>query len=212
MDLAEDLNDLVRLSKSQAKVAGRMLARTFINEPYEVYLTPDENKRKKRLVHLYTYVMKFAILYGEAYATSPKLEGVAGWLPPGALGSVWKTIRSGGIGLLFRIGLSHTRKELALIDLFQEEERRHAPFLHWYLTLIGVDPEFQGQGYASKLMRPMLARLDQERVPSYLETELKETVLLYEHFGFEVVKSGTILDTDVPYWCMIRKPSESGKQ
>ena len=90
---------------------------------------------------------------------------------------------------------------------FDEKEKRHAPFPHYYLAPLGVDPEFQKLGYASKLMRPMLAWLDEKQIPSYLETELKKNVLMYEHFGYKIVENGTILDTDAPYWCMIRKAS-----
>ena len=206
--MPDDLNNLFRLTKKQVKPAGRMLARAFINEPYEVYLTPDESKRQKRLTHIFTFVMKYVVRYGEVYATSSNIEGIAGWINSrNSLGAKWKAIRSGAIGLLFRVGIRYARKQLALQNYFEEKEKIHVPFPHWYLVPLGVDPEFQGKGFASKLLRPMLDRIDQEHLPTYLETELEQNISIYQHFGFEVVESGTILETDAPYWCMLRKKS-----
>ena len=176
----DDLNGLIRLKKNLVKLAGKMLARAFINEPYEVYCTPDEIKRRKRLTHAFTFVMKYGVRYGKVYTTSSKLEGIAGWLPSrNALGSFWKAIRTGAIGFLFRVGIGYARKQLALQKFFDEKEKRHAPFPHYYLAPLGVDPEFQKQGYASKLMKPMLAWLDENQSPSYLETELEKNFLMY---------------------------------
>ncbi|MFC1964391.1 GNAT family N-acetyltransferase [Chloroflexota bacterium] len=39
---------------------------------------------------------------------------------------------------------------------------RLAPFKHWFLQAIGVGPQFQGRGYASKLLMPMLSRIDKK--------------------------------------------------
>jgi len=37
-----------------------------------------------------------------------------------------------------------------------------APFNHWYLMLLGVDPKFQGRGFAGRLLRGMLSNIDEE--------------------------------------------------
>jgi ribosomal protein S18 acetylase RimI-like enzyme len=70
-----------------------------------------------------------------------------------------------------------------------------------------VDHKFQGNGYASKLLRPMLKRLDEEVVPCYLETLEKHNVGLYEHFGFKVVDESNVPGTDLTNWAMLRGKS-----
>jgi hypothetical protein len=52
----------------------------------------------------------------------------------------------------------------------------------------------------------MLARIDDEGLPCYLATCNPVNVPLYEHFGFEVVKVGTIPESDVGFWAMLREP------
>ncbi len=61
----------------------------------------------------------------------------------------------------------------------------------WYLMVIGVDPVSQGQGYASKLLKPMLARLDEDSLPGYPETQKEKNATLYQHFGFNVIEEFT---------------------
>lgn len=82
--------------------------------------------------------------------------------------------------------------------------KRLAPFKHWFLLTIGVDPDFQRKGYASKLLRPMLTRIDEEGLPCYLETLDETKIPLYEHFGFKVVEKSTIPETKLTNWAMLR--------
>ncbi len=81
-----------------------------------------------------------------------------------------------------------------------------APEKHWFLQLLGVAPEHQGKGHASRLLRPMLERLDEEGLPAYLETTNPVNVPRYEHFGFEVVREGMMPGTPIRFWCMLRDP------
>jgi len=72
------------------------------------------------------------------------------------------------------------------------------------LQVIGVDPQFQGKGYAGKLLEPMLARIDEEGLSCYLETQDEADVRLYEHFGFKVIEKSTIPETNLTNWAMLR--------
>ena len=86
--------------------------------------------------------------------------------------------------------------------------QRHTPFQHWILQFIGIDSVHQGKGYASTLLRPMLARIDEENLPCYLTTSDEEKVSLYQHYGFELIEKSVIPDTEVPVWAMLRKRSD----
>ena len=88
------------------------------------------------------------------------------------------------------------------IDGVQE---RLAPFRHWYLQAIGVAPDFQGKGYAGRLLKPMLAKLDREGLPCYLETLEEQNVSLYQHFGFNIVDESRVTETTLTSWAMLRE-------
>ena len=73
------------------------------------------------------------------------------------------------------------------------------------LQTVGVDPQFQGKGYAGKLLRSMFARIDEEGLPCYLETLDEANIQLYEHFGFTVVERSTVPETKLTNWAMLRE-------
>jgi ribosomal protein S18 acetylase RimI-like enzyme len=82
---------------------------------------------------------------------------------------------------------------------------RLAPFKHTYLQSLGVDPQFQGEGHAGKLLKHMLSRLDSTHMPCYLETAEEHNVRLYKHFGFRVVDESNVPGTSLTNWAMLRK-------
>jgi GNAT superfamily N-acetyltransferase len=203
--MAKDLEDLFPLTKSRIKLASRVLARAFQDDPLWAYFIPDKLMRRDRLHHISNFLVSYGVLYGQSYATSPNLAGVAVWISPqqGKL-TLWRMIRCGVFLLYFNIGRNAVSRMNFSLDFFDKIHHRLAPFPHWYLGIIGVDPEFQGRGYASSLMKPMLARIDKEHLPCYLETLNEKNVPVYQHYGFEVVESGNIPNIGVNYWAMIR--------
>jgi ribosomal protein S18 acetylase RimI-like enzyme len=75
------------------------------------------------------------------------------------------------------------------VRLFALAEAKHPDDRpHWYLPTLGVEPDSQGRGLGSRLMRPVLDRCDSERLPAYLEASSPRSRALYERHGFEVTK------------------------
>ena len=202
--MADGSNSPVRLGRSQIKAAGAMLARAFYDDPFSVYLIPDDSRRGKLLPYIFEFSTRFGASYGEVYATSPNLEGVAVWLPSEKADmTLWRVMRNGGLSLLPRLGGDLIRR-LPALNSISSLRKRHAPFRHWYLLLLGVDPVFQGKGYAGNLLRAMLARLDDEHLPCYLETQNEKNVSIYQHYGFQVVAEVPVPGTEIALWAMLR--------
>ena len=203
-----DLKDLVKLNKSHIKPAAEVLARAFKDYPIAEFAFPDIEDRAKRTPYMHQFVLSYCIHYGEAYATSERLEGIAAWLPPeNVVASMWKLIWSGAIPIMLRFGTKSGRRMSMFSRYLESIHKRNAPFPHWYLWNIGVDPQFQGKGYASKLLRAMFARIDKEGVPCYLETQMEKDLPLYQHYGFKVVEQFIIPETEFTNWAMLRDPS-----
>ena len=81
--MVADLNNLVRLTRAQTKPSAEVLSRAFHNDPLLQYYFPEELERGKIALYLVSVAVFSGIRYGEIYATSPNLEGVAVWFPPG---------------------------------------------------------------------------------------------------------------------------------
>ena len=79
---------------------------------------------------------------------------------------------------------------------------------YWYLSPVGVDPQHQGKGFCSQLLRPMLARCDKENVSSVLETQSKKNIELYKRYGYEIITETTIPESDIAHILMIRHPKK----
>lgn len=204
--MADNLKGLVRLSKNQVKPAAVTLARAFHGYPLLPYFYPDESAREKIALNFVSLVLFSGFRYGEVYATSPNLEGVAVWLLSDNYPvSFWRLMRSVPLSVIFGFFRDGGGRMKRLGEYIDSVHLRLAPFRHWFLQIIGVEPRFQGKGYAGELLKPMLARIDEEGLPCYLETIDENNVPLYEHFGFTVVEQSTIPGTDLTNWAMLRE-------
>lgn len=196
---------LYRVPKNRnfIKKAAFVNARAFVDDPLFVYFFPSIRKRIKHLPYMFRVAVNYGVRYGEVYATSPNMEGVAVWLPPNTThSSVWGAVVSGGILVPFKMGWIKPMKTYSFIA---KRHKELAPFPHWYLSSIAVDPEHQGKGFGSFLLRSMLEKIDKYGVPCYLETQNPKNVPLYEHFDFELIEDAQIPNTPLRNYAMIRK-------
>jgi GNAT superfamily N-acetyltransferase len=201
-----ELSGLIRLDKSRVKPASKVLARAFNDDPVLIQSVTDPGRRIGLLRSMFRMVLNHGIRRGEVYAVSPRLEGIAIWLLSGLPDiTFWEALRSGGLALLFRGGWEFMRKMKQDEEFIRRLRLRLAPTPHWYLAVLGVEPEFQGKGCASRLLRPMLARLDAEKLPAYLETLTEEYVPIYQHFGFKVIKKTVLPGSGGKMWVMLRE-------
>jgi ribosomal protein S18 acetylase RimI-like enzyme len=203
--MSTDSKNLVQLDKSHIRPAAEMLSRAFRDYPLLQYCFPDELERGKVAPYFFQFILYYGIRYGDTYATSPNLEGVALWIPSDNYPvTFWKLIRSVPLSVIFGLGRYGGGRMRHIGEHIDAVHQRLAPFKHWFLQTIGVDPQFQGKGYAGKVLRPMFFRIDAEGLPCYLETLDEQNVQLYEHFGFKVVEKATIPKTSLTNWAMLR--------
>jgi GNAT superfamily N-acetyltransferase len=202
----DDLNSLVRITKKNLKPAALSLARAFQDYPESVYFMPDEVTRRKKQPAIYRMWLRESIVHGEVYATSSKMEGVAVWQLADGKHPAWRRGFSFGWWWLnlFTDKETNQRRE-AYFEYITTRRAQVTPERYWFLQAIGVDPVYQGQGFAGRLLRPMLARAEKDGLPCFLETQLEKNVTLYEHFGFRVVEVGDIPDSNISSWVMVRE-------
>jgi len=202
----DELTDIIRLEKHHIKIASQMLARAFYNDPINLYAYPDTVEKDRGLPYAYEFLLLYGLRYGEAHTTSDKVEGIALWLPTDKVYiSFWRSLLSGAILPALKMGQVAGQRMQIFSEYIETKHRELVPFNHWYLMLLGVEPRLQGRGYASRLVRAMLARIDKEGLPCYLETEGERNVCMYHHFGFEVIDEFIIPETKVKLCAMLRE-------
>jgi len=187
-----------------------MLARAFHDDPPSIWFFPDENKRRIAALGDFTTITRYGLRYGDVYVPSEAADGAAIWLPPGnPLISTLGMLRVGFwemASIPARVGFGFLPRYFRMVRQMEELHKRDVPKRHWYLMVLGVEPERQGQGVGSALIDPGLARADRDRLPCYLETSKEINVTFYKKHGFEVLREVPLGGDGPPMWTMLRKP------
>ncbi len=198
---------LLRLTLRERDAGAAVLGRAFAEYEFLRHYFPDEAQRHAVADTFVFLALSVCLKYGEAYATSERMEGVAGWLPPGkAPFGIRQIIRSVPLRVLFRFGRQGAGRMQAYGRFVDNLHRKLLPYPHWYLQVIGVDPAYQGKGFSSQLLRPMLEHIDRERTPCALDTNIDKNVAIYRRFGFDVISENKLPGTPVTSFLMLRKP------
>jgi ribosomal protein S18 acetylase RimI-like enzyme len=184
--------------------AATTLERAFVNDPMFTWIFPDPSKRSVSLRVLNRVPLEYGVHYGRV-TQSDGGKAVAVWIPPGREMTVVGMIRSGMLGVPLRIGFRPFAMFMGANEVMARLHKKHVPEHHWYLVVIGVDPELQGRGRGTALLEEGLARADQSKRPCYLETSEERNLNLYERHGFKVVATTSLGDGGPTAWAMRRE-------
>lgn len=197
----------VRLETSGVSRASAVLARAFQYDPMMAYLIPDERRRAAAAPGFFRTALGYCLRYGEIY-TTPEIEGVACWLPPGETRvTTDRILRTGGLWTPITMGPSAFPRLLALTSQLDAEHERNAPDPHWYLYILGVEPLSRGRSVGRALLQPVLDRADTARQPCYLETQNERNVPVYESLGFRLTSESEVPGRGLRMWTMRREPA-----
>ncbi|MFW9971590.1 MAG: GNAT family N-acetyltransferase [Candidatus Odinarchaeota archaeon] len=199
-----------RLKRIQLDSAAKVLVRAFENDPLFIAYFPDPKLRVEQNYHLMKYCLRDYMRYGKVYTTSPKLEGISLWIFKDPVEVQKNKLRNlfdnwHSFRLAVNLGVA-LEKVYSIYEHIITTQYELVPTPHWYLVMIGIDPDFQGEGYASRLIKPILTRIDKDQLECYLDTNNKNNVEIYQHFGFRVLKEYQIPRTNVINWSMLRNP------
>jgi ribosomal protein S18 acetylase RimI-like enzyme len=194
-------------SKADIDQAAIVLSRAFADvEPF-TWIQPDAELRARIEPVLFGAALRYfyPIQHGtEVLADGERILGCAMWAPPGRWkASAWSQLRA--VPLFIReLGMKNMaeygRRGRAVEDALQAA---HPTDSHWYLAGIGADPDAQGQGIGTALMRSGLDRCDREGAPAYLEC-LLSLVPYYRRFGFDVIAEIDMPEGTLPQASMWR--------
>jgi ribosomal protein S18 acetylase RimI-like enzyme len=189
-----------RATAADRRALAVTLARAFDNDPVMSWVFPDARRRPVRNRRFFAMRLRQLMPDGETY-TVDGASGAALWALPGhwRLGNL-ESFRM-ALALLPSVG----RRAPILAKGFERIERVHPDTPHYYLAVLGTDPEVQGRGIGSALLRPVLEACDRDEVPAYLESSKERNVDFYARHGFRVLDEIT-LPEGPPVWPMWRDP------
>jgi GNAT superfamily N-acetyltransferase len=191
-----------RATEADVAPMAAQLCRSFFDDPVIGHVFRNEARRNDGMRRYFTTQMRGDYLpFGGCYTTDD-YRGSAIWAPAG------KPLLTGlaGVANMVRVlpyVASHLASTLQMLNLI-ESLHPHEP--HWYLATLGTDPEAQGQGIGSALMRPVLDHCDAEGWPAYLESSKERNVPFYSRHGFAVVREVPLPGGGPRIWTMWREP------
>jgi ribosomal protein S18 acetylase RimI-like enzyme len=197
-------NKLHKLEKKDLNRGAEVLARAFFDYPMFDYILGDK-LNKENIKEVLKYLAKYGYIYGEAYASSPEIEGIVLFCNYKDYNfNFCRSLRSGGLSLL-KLG-AEVGKKFGEYDEFNKKIHEKCIIEpHQYIFLLGVDPEKQGQGYGGKLLQYVLQVAEEKGQPCFLETHGEKNVAIYEKYGFKVVAEDVVPDINLVQYAMLTR-------
>lgn len=181
----------------------RTLGKAFEHDPFVHWLISPGADYRHRVEGFYRVLMfEFARRQGIILRTHD-LKGTALWYPPGDTDLSWLGQLRAAPAFVGIIGLLRLPRRLHGLMTIQD---KHPSRPHYYLQAIGVEPGYQGRGYSSALINPVLKRCDKEGLGAYLESSKAENIPVYRRFGFEVTEEVALSRHGPSVWLMWRSP------
>jgi ribosomal protein S18 acetylase RimI-like enzyme len=182
------------------------LARAFHDDPIMGWIFPDDARRPAILRTFFDVAARRVYLrYGETYVYGDR-TAAAMWAPPGK----WKLSPMDILRNAPSLGRVMGGRLFVGLRATLLAERGHPLEPHYYLAVLGTDPVYQGRGIGSRLLSHMLARSDDEGIPSYLESSSEGSKRLYLRHGFRVMEEVPLPGGGPPFWRMWRDVGAAG--
>lgn len=180
----------------------RMLGRAFFDDPVAAWACRSTGLRPKMLESIHRARLHHLLLHQHIW-TMPDVSSAALWAPPGK----WQTniVQDASLARQMLHPRLLTRLPMLALGLTSIHRRHpHTP-QHWYLSLLGTDPDVQGCGRGSAVLQPVLEMCDSDGIGAYLESSNTRNLDFYARHGFQV-KAKLKLPRGPHLWTMWREP------
>jgi ribosomal protein S18 acetylase RimI-like enzyme len=162
--------------------------------------------RQEALLRYFDYSMREGQEYGELWIPEGEVYGASVWSKPMTATLSSQASREKKRFIRQNLGSASLRKYTEMVGFMSERAERVVPAGSWYLSIVGVAPQLQGQGLGSTLVRPVLEKADALGVASYLETFTRKNTGFYQRLGYQEASSFVEPVTGSEYWIMVREP------
>jgi ribosomal protein S18 acetylase RimI-like enzyme len=204
------------LEPARVPEVAQLLSVALHDDPAYAHIFPDAGKRRAQLQRFFHRYVGAHVAFGCTFALldgNGALQGTLTLRPPGGI----HLSAPRRVGMLARLAASHGPAALGRMqtigDLYAGLERATANGApHFHVHMMAVQPELQGRGLGSGLLREVLeptrARAD---LPVVLTTHKQINVTFYRRAGFEVVDERSLRPgkDEFAVWCMRRGPQPS---
>lgn len=178
------------------------ITRAFDDDPIWQHVFPERHRHERARVFTAYELRHHYLGEDETWTTAEGVKGAAVWMPP----KKWKQSRREALRAVPTLLRVMGAKSVAAYRVQSAIEAAHPPGEHYYLSILGTDPTYQGQGVASACLEPVLTRCDEQGIGAYLESSKEQNIPFYNRHGFEVTRELKLPGGCPSLWLMWRDP------
>jgi ribosomal protein S18 acetylase RimI-like enzyme len=168
-------------TKNDKQTIKKVMAESFKYDPCIMWLT-EQTSRKDKVEVIVDYMIDETFEDGSIYITQDN-SAIALWKTEKKEKITWGFIKR-NLSFLFKMGIRCVVRNLKNKANIERHFPKNQKFC--YLYAIGVMPESQGKGLASKLMNPVIEASKKLNLPLFLETANIKNVKIYQKKGFVI--------------------------
>ena len=155
------------------------------------------------------YSMREAEQYGELHIPAAQPVGASVWAKPLEVATA-EAMKAAKIRFLREhMGTASERAYLDIVAFMSAQTRSLVDERCWYLSILGILPEYQNRGLGAGLVTPVLEISDRLGIPTYLETFTPRNEPFYQRLGYARVGSFFEPTIGASYAVMIRPPERA---
>lgn len=191
------------MDKKEIRHYAMMGAEAFLSEPFYLTIVPEEKARKALLYHLWVIRLTASVNSGDIIVQDEKRRGICIWRRSDQSYTLKDFLCNPHTWMMLRYPqyLVRAGKIFSQFGAFSFEPGTME------IEPVFVDPKFQKQGIATKLITEKFPEFDAAGIPLGLVTQSETNVGFYEKLGFQLVKRAPC-DGFVSYY-MVRKVADS---
>ena len=182
----------LKLNSRQKHALCHALARALAEDPFTYYMYETEQQRREILPFFLENFVNYCLRDGHVdvlQTNTGDIMGGALWMGPQVTTIspgifIWRMITAGRtLRAAIKLGM---RGLVKLAKYGDEFDRVHhqAPTPHYYLSILGIVPEFQRQGLGATLLAPVIEQARKEKLSLYAESTNPKNLTFYERQGF----------------------------
>jgi GNAT superfamily N-acetyltransferase len=166
----------------------------------------NAEEKKTALMSYMDYSMAEAETYGKLFIPQDHQYGASVWATPLNGEPESKKSREKKAFIKHYLGSAALDTWLTITSFMHSQLHDVISADAWYLSLVGVKPEFQGLGLGAGLITPVLKEADRLSVTTYLETFNPKNISFYKRLGYSITLEVSEPVTGATYWVLVREP------
>ncbi|MEM9722855.1 MAG: GNAT family N-acetyltransferase [Bacteroidota bacterium] len=158
-------------------------------DPYYLHMERVcTNKNPREAMRTYMdYSLQEAETYGKVYLPAEATYGASIWSVPLSAEDMQEKKQGKKTFLKENLGEKALEDYLAIGSFMSKQAEALVPPDAWYLSILGIHPDFQNQRLGVGLVQPILDEADQGGIATYLETFSERNPRFYERLGYRKV-------------------------